>query len=77
MNEPNKLGVLHYTGLVKLARDKHSGLLRKSVNYGRKKYSTGPWSALLVNFRLPYKNFPGTNALAYFCLSVYDEEKKF
>jgi len=24
--------------------DKHSSLLRKSVNYGRKKfYSTGPW----------------------------------
>ncbi len=28
----------------KLVRDKHSRLLRKSVNYGRNKfYSTGPW----------------------------------
>jgi hypothetical protein len=33
----------HYTRLERLARDKHSSLLRKSVNYGRKKfYSTGP-----------------------------------
>ncbi len=30
--------------LKRLARDKHSGLLRKSINQGRKKfYSTGPW----------------------------------
>ncbi len=33
----------HYTRLQRLARDKHSSLLRKSVNYDRKKfYSTGP-----------------------------------
>jgi hypothetical protein len=33
----------HLTRLERLARDKHSSLLRKSVNYGRKKfYSTGP-----------------------------------
>ncbi len=32
------------TRLERLARDKHSSLLRKSVNYGSKKfYSTGPW----------------------------------
>ncbi len=34
----------HYTRLERLARDKHSSLLRKSVTYGRKKfYSTGQW----------------------------------
>ncbi len=33
----------HYTRPAILARDKHSSLLRKSVNYGRKKfYSIGP-----------------------------------
>jgi hypothetical protein len=38
----------HWTRLEKLARDKHSGLFRKSVNYGRNKfYSTGPWVAKL------------------------------
>jgi hypothetical protein len=32
------------TRLARLSRDKHSSLLRKSVNYCRKKfYSTGPW----------------------------------
>jgi len=38
-------GLTHkqYSRLKSLARDKHSSLLRKSVNYGRKKfYSTGP-----------------------------------
>jgi hypothetical protein len=40
----------HYTLLERLARDKHSSLLRKSVNYGRKKdYSTGPRVALNGN----------------------------
>ncbi len=35
----------HQTRLERLARDKHSGLLRKSVNYGRNKfYDTGSWS---------------------------------
>jgi hypothetical protein len=34
----------YWTGLERLARDKHSSLLLKSVNYGRNKfYSTGPW----------------------------------
>jgi hypothetical protein len=34
----------HKTRLEWLARDKHSSLLRTSVNYGRNKlYSTGPW----------------------------------
>ncbi len=34
----------HQTRLERLARNKHTSLLRKSVNYGRKKfYSTGPW----------------------------------
>ncbi len=33
----------HYTRLERLAKDKHSSLLRKSVNYGHKKfYSTDP-----------------------------------
>jgi len=33
----------HWTWLERLARDKHSSLLRKYVNYGSKKfYSTGP-----------------------------------
>jgi hypothetical protein len=31
--------------LIAKIRDKHSSLLRKSVNYGGKKhYSTGPWT---------------------------------
>jgi hypothetical protein len=35
----------------KLARDKHSSLLRKSVNYDRKKfYSTGPWGFCYKTF---------------------------
>ncbi len=35
----------HLTRLERLARDKHSSLLRKSANYGCKKfYSTGPWT---------------------------------
>jgi hypothetical protein len=35
----------HQTRLERLAKDKHPRLLRKSVNYGRKKfYSTGPRS---------------------------------
>jgi hypothetical protein len=39
----------HWTRLEKLARDKHSSLLRKSVNYGRNKfYSTGPKMAFIV-----------------------------
>ncbi len=34
----------HYTRLERLARDKHSSLLRKSVNYCRNKFcDTGPW----------------------------------
>jgi hypothetical protein len=33
----------HWTRQERLARDKHSSLLRKSVNYGRNKfYDTGP-----------------------------------
>ncbi len=41
----------HYTRLEKFASDKHSSLLRKFVNYGRKKfYNIDPWSqsALLL-----------------------------
>jgi hypothetical protein len=30
----------HYTRVKRLARDKHSALLRKSVNYGQKKFQT-------------------------------------
>ncbi len=37
------LALKHWTRLEKLARDKHSSLLRKYLNYGRNKfYSTGP-----------------------------------
>ncbi len=33
----------HYSRLERLARDKHSSLLRKSLNYGQKKvYNIGP-----------------------------------
>ncbi len=33
----------HYTRLERLAKDKHSSLIQKSVSYGRKIfYSTGP-----------------------------------
>jgi hypothetical protein len=33
-----------------IARDKHSSLLRKSVNYSRNKfYSTGPWSFVILS----------------------------
>ncbi len=40
----------HWTGLEKLARDKHSSLLGKSVNYGRNEfYRTGPCFQKLTN----------------------------
>jgi hypothetical protein len=39
------LTLKHYNRLERLARDKHSSFLRKSVNYGCKKfYITGPGS---------------------------------
>ncbi len=39
----------HQTRQERFARDKHSSLLRKSVNYGRKKfYEIDPW---LINFK--------------------------
>ncbi len=41
----------HVTRLERLARDKHSRLLRKYVNYVRKKfYSTGPGAAIIKLF---------------------------
>jgi hypothetical protein len=41
----------YLTRLEKLARDKHSSLLQKSVNYDHKKfYNIGPWKY----FYLPY-----------------------
>jgi hypothetical protein len=43
----------HYSRLERLARDKHSSLLRKSVHYGGKKfYSTGPRMALMVKIMI-------------------------
>jgi hypothetical protein len=40
------LNCKHYTKLEGVARDKHSGLLRKLVNYGRKQfYNIGPYCA--------------------------------
>ncbi len=45
----------HQTRLERLAKDKHFSLLRKSVNYSRKKfYSTSTWD-------LYYKTFYGSN----------------
>jgi hypothetical protein len=39
----------HYAKLESVARDKHSSLLQKSVNYGRNKfYHTGPWSKISI-----------------------------
>ncbi len=36
----------HWNRLEMLARDKHSSLLRKSINYGFNEFdSTGPWQA--------------------------------
>jgi hypothetical protein len=49
----------HYTRLENLARDKRSSLLRKSVNYGRKKFfSTGPslLQTLINNGRKKFYN---------------------
>ena len=44
--------------LEKLARDKNSSLLQKSVNYRRNKfYSTGPPGVAILIFR-PLKEFP-------------------
>ncbi len=41
----------HKTKLERLARDKHSRLLRNSVNYDSKKfYSTGPWGLYYKKF---------------------------
>jgi hypothetical protein len=71
--------VLYLGRLERLARDKHSSLLRKSANYGRNKlYDTGPRGlcfkgallgknpALHANIRVGWKALPGTNALAYY-----------
>jgi hypothetical protein len=47
--EGSSLTCKHYARLERLARDKHFGLLRKSVNYGRNKfYDTVPWSTIIV-----------------------------
>jgi hypothetical protein len=41
----------HWTRLEKLARDKHSIILRKSINYGQKKfYNIGPRSQFFKTF---------------------------
>ncbi len=43
--QPNRI----FTALEKFARDKHSSLLRKLINYGRKKfYNIGPEGYLLL-----------------------------
>ncbi len=55
----------YYTRLESLARGKPSSLLRKSVNYGRKRfYSTGPWCQGYKTFYsrksvCPLQAFPG------------------
>jgi hypothetical protein len=41
-----------YTRLERLARDKHSSLLRTLINYGRKKfYNIGPRANVIRHFR--------------------------
>jgi hypothetical protein len=53
--------------LEKLARDKHSILLQKFVNYGRNKfYSTGPWSVSDDEKENIYSRPSGTDALTLF-----------
>ncbi len=43
----SSLIIKYWTRLESLTRDKHSSLLRKSVNYGRKKFhNIGPWPYL-------------------------------
>ena len=50
----------HYTSMEMLAIDKHSSLLRKSLNYDRKKfYSTGPGartSKLFYSYLMTIRN---------------------
>jgi hypothetical protein len=41
-----------WSGLERLPRDKHSGVLRKSVNYGRKKLNKiSPWKKVTCTGR--------------------------
>jgi hypothetical protein len=53
---------MHLTELERLARDKHSNLLNKCLNYGRKKfYKIGPSSRILRDSR---KNWVTSGACA-------------
>ncbi len=58
-----------------LARDKHSSLLQKSVNYVRKKfYTTGPWEAnpgSLNHFSLSSLILPLSYIPSHFSLLQY------
>jgi hypothetical protein len=65
----------------RLVRDKHSSLLRKSVNYDSKIfYSTSPRVKLKVEHLAIVSNIriglTGTNAEAEFVVSKGDEDKK-
>jgi hypothetical protein len=58
----------HLTRLEKLAKEKHSNLLQKFVNYGQKVFITlGPgWKLMSV-----------TNTLAYYCRQLITSVKSF
>ncbi len=45
----------HKTRLERLAKDKHLSLLQKSVNYGRKKFSTRPHVTILKKISMSLK----------------------
>jgi hypothetical protein len=56
-----------------LPRPKHSSLLRKLVNYGRKKfYNIGPWH---TNVRIARKGLQGPNTVAYLSFASVTEKK--
>jgi hypothetical protein len=48
------LTLKHLTKLEKLARDKHSSLLRRFVNYGKKSYNIRPRRDAVTNLPFPY-----------------------
>ncbi len=56
-----KAGVLHYTGLERLSRDKYSNLFGPFVSYDDNEVP-----ALLSSIMLGWKGLPGTNTLAYY-----------
>jgi hypothetical protein len=51
MNKPYKL-VLHYTRLVKLAKDKHSSLFDLLISYEENENASAPGAIIFTNFFL-------------------------